>query len=343
MSMSIRHPARSVKAVSRSSALLLALLTTMVMTGCGLGTAGGFVPSGKLAGPLAGVSGLKGADLTVGSKNFSEQLILGKIAVILLKSAGATVTDLTNIPGSSSARQAQLAGQVDMEWEYTGTAWISYLGQTKPIQDSHQQFVAVRDADQKQNDLTWLPPAPMNNTYGFATPEAKAKKLGVSSLSDLKKLPVAERTFCVESEFASRDDGFQPMLKTYGLTLDKDVPRGNVKTFDTGAIYAATAQGECNFGEIFTTDGRITALRLKTLTDDKKFFPNYNVCPVIRDETIKKYPQLADLFNPVATKLTTQVLLDLNGKVAVDGDDPATVANDWLAQQGFISGSGSSA
>lgn len=213
------------------------------LTGCGLGTASGFVPSGELAGPLQKVKRLDGVTINVGSKNFTEQLIVGKMTGILMKSAGATVNDFTNIPGSASARQAELAGRVDVMWEYTGTAWASYFQEDKPIRDPHQQYVAVRDRDLKQNKLVWLPPSPMNNTYGFATPSAKAKSLGVKKLSDLAKLPVKERTFCIESEFASRNDGFQPMLKAYGLTYGKDVPKSNVKTFDTGPIYSATAQG----------------------------------------------------------------------------------------------------
>jgi len=125
---------------TRLTAAVGAVLGLALTAGCGLGTAGGFVPTGSLAGPLADVEGLDGASVAVGSKNFSEQLLLGKIAVILLRSAGADATDLTNIPGSASARQAQLEGQVDLEWEYTGTAWISYLGHEKGIPAEDKQY-----------------------------------------------------------------------------------------------------------------------------------------------------------------------------------------------------------
>ena len=111
---------------------------------------------------------LDGATITVGSKNFSENVLLGKMAIILMQSAGATVTDLTNIPGSAAARQAMLDDQIQAMWEYTGTGWITYLGHDKPIPDEEKQYTAVRDEDLKKNDLVWLPPAPMNNTYGFA-------------------------------------------------------------------------------------------------------------------------------------------------------------------------------
>ena len=328
---------RGARRLGRAVAAALAVGSVIVVAGCGLGTAGGFVPSGSLAGSLTNVKSLNGATINVGSKNFTEQLLLGKMTGILLKSAGANVNDFTNIPGSASARQAQLAGQVDVMWEYTGTAWASYFQEDTPIRDPHKQYVAVRDRDKKENNLIWLPPAPMNNTYGFAAPAATAKKLGVSKLSDLRKIPVKERTFCIESEFASRNDGFQPMLKAYGLTYGKDVPKSNVKLFDTGAIYAATADGACNFGEVFTTDGRIKALDLKVMTDDKQFFPNYNVASVWRASVLQQYPQIADLMNPVTTKLNDKTLIELNGRIDVQGETPTAVAEDWLRSEGFIS------
>lgn len=318
-------------------AALVSLALVVSVGGCGLGTSGGFIPSGQLAGPIEDVEPLDGAAISVGSKNFTEQLLLGKIAAILFKSAGAEVEDLTNIPGSASARQAQEVGQVDMEWEYTGTAWISYLGESDPIPDEQEQYEAVRDRDLEENGLVWLPPAPMNNTYGFAAKAEIAEELGTSKLSDLKSLDTEDLTFCIESEFASRNDGFQPMLEEYGLQYGTDVPEDNVKILDTGAVYEATAQGECNFGEVFTTDGRIKALDLTVLEDDQKFFPLYNVAAVIRQETIEQNPQLEDLLGPVSEALDDETLTELNARIDVDGEDHTKVAEDWLREAGFIS------
>jgi osmoprotectant transport system substrate-binding protein len=258
------------------------------------------------------------------------------MAVILLKSAGADVTDLTNIPGSASARAAMLEGQVDVQWEYTGTAWISYLGHTKGIPDEQKQFEAVRKEDLRKNGLVWLPPAPMNNTYGFATTQKTAERLGVEKLSDLKGIEKSERTFCVESEFANRNDGLEPMLETYDIPLGSEVPRDNLKILDTGVIYDATAKGTCNFGEVFTTDGRIKALDLKVLEDDRDFFPAYNVSVVVREEVLDEAPQIRDLFAPVTDKLDDETLIELNAQIDVDGREPADVAFDWLQSEGFL-------
>ncbi len=319
----------------RRGALALATSLTLGLSGCGLGTAGGFVSSGELDGPLAGVPPLEGAQIAVGSKNFTEQLVVGKMAVILFASAGADVQDLTNIPGSSTTRQAQVSGELDMVFEYTGTAWIAYMGETEPIPDEQEQYRAVAERD-RENGLTWLEPAPMNNTYSMAVTQETVEEYGISTLSDMAEVPVEERTFCVESEFNSRNDGLRPMLETYGVPVGTEVPEDNIKIFDTGAIYAATANGECTFGEVFTTDGRIVALDLEVLEDDKKFFPNYNLSAVVQQDLLAEHPQIEQLLTPVTEKLTDEVMLELNAQVDVEGRDPADVAYEWLVAEGFI-------
>jgi osmoprotectant transport system substrate-binding protein len=319
------------------------LLSAALLSGCsiGLGTAGGKIPTGTLAGPVKDVKSMKGASIGVGSKNFTEEILLGKMTAIMLKSAGAQVKDLTNIPGSNAARQAQLANQVQVMWEYTGTAWLTYLLHAKPIQDPHKQYVAVRDEDKKKNHLVWLKPTPMNDTYTFAVTQKVRKKFHINKLSDLKKVPIGERTFCVESEFTNRPDGLEGMLKAYGIPLGaaKGVPRKNLRTLQTGAIYTATAKGKtCNFGEVFTTDGRLIALNLTPLADDSSFFPKYNGSLVINQSVISKYPQIKDLFDPISAKLTNKTLLKLNAEVDVDGRDAADVAFEWLKKEGFLAG-----
>ena len=317
---------------------LIAGFACILLAACSLPTAGGFVPTGKLAGPIEDVKPLDGASITVGSKNFSENVLLGKMAIILMQSAGANVTDLTNIPGSAAARQAMLDGQIQAMWEYTGTGWITYLGHDKPIPDEQKQYTAVRDEDLKANKLVWLPPAPMNNTYGFAITKKVFDKYKITKLSELKKVPPEERTFCVESELINRPDGLKGMLERYDVPLgsQEGVPQSNLRTFQTGAIYDATAKGSCNLGEVFTTDGRILALDLKVLEDDRNFFPKYNVTLVLNQETAKQYPQIANLIEPVSKKLTNEVLLKLNAEIDVTGREPADVAWEWLKEEGFV-------
>ncbi len=309
-----------------------ALSAATLLASCGLRSASGAVLSGT-PGSIPRYKSLEGVHLTVAAKDFTEQLILGNMLSTVLSTAGADVTNLTNTPGSFGVRRAVLKGDVDLSPEYTGTGWINYLGHEKPVKGSRAQYQAVYKADLK-NGLTWLPPAPMNNTYAFAIREAKAKQLDITKLSQLGKLPKNELTFCVESEFAKRNDGFQPMLKTYGLSYAKIAKSTNL---DTGVIYTATAQGKpCNFGEVFTTDGRIPGLHLRVLQDDKGFFPLYNVTEVVQTKTLRKYPVLRRIFAKINPKLDNKTMLSLNAKVDVQGGDPAIVAKDWLVEEGFV-------
>jgi osmoprotectant transport system substrate-binding protein len=316
----------------RTTAVLAGLaVASTALAGCGLRSASGAVLEAR-PGAISHYDSLDGAKITVIAKDFTEQLILGNMVSIVLAAAGADVTNLTNTPGSFGVRQAMLDGNADVSPEYTGTGWINYLGNEQPVKGAEAQWRAVNEAD-RANDLTWLPPAPMNNTYAFAIRESEAERLGVTKLSDLERLRKQELTFCVESEFASRNDGFVPMLATYGLTRED---LGQVTNLDTGVIYTATANGDCNFGEVFTTDGRIPALNLRVLEDDRQFFPLYNLTEVIRTEVLEAHPELAEIFGQLNPRVTNEVMLTLNAKVDNDGEDPALVARDWLIEQGLL-------
>ena len=313
------------------SPLLVVVLCALVASGCGLRSASGAVLEAA-PGSIKHYDSLEGVKLTVAAKDFTEQLILGNMLSIILNVAGADVTNLTNTPGSFGVRQAMLNGDADISPEYTGTGWINYLGNEKPIKGEEAQWQAVNDAD-KAHGLTWLPPAPMNNTYAFAIRESVGEQLGVSKLSDLQRLNKADLTFCVESEFASRNDGFIPMLQTYGLTKNA---LGGVTTLDTGVIYTATANGDCNFGEVFTTDGRIPALDLRVLEDDKSFFPLYNLTEVVATDVLTAHPELTEIFGQLNPRVTNETMLRLNAEVDNNGADPAIVARQWLREQGLV-------
>ncbi|MFD5117656.1 glycine betaine ABC transporter substrate-binding protein [Streptomyces sp. NPDC058385] len=308
-------------------------LVASLLAGCGL-TSGSPMVDDVKPGSVGQGEPLKGANITVTSKEFTEQLILGAMMGIAFKAAGAEVLDRTGIQGSIGAREAIKNGDADGMYEYTGTAWITYLGHSTPIPNPQAQWQAVHDADLK-NGITWLPPSALNNTYALAMNEANFKKYGTKTLSDVaalaKKNPKAV-TLCVESEFANRADGLPGMEKAYGM----NIPTANITQMDTGIIYTQAAKGTCTFGEVFTTDGRIKAMKLRVMADDKHFFPNYNAAPEMNTKSLEKYPAMAKVIEPITKKLDNTVAQELNAKVDVDGQDPHDVAKDWLVREGFV-------
>jgi osmoprotectant transport system substrate-binding protein len=275
----------------------------------------------------AALAGLTG---TIGAKDFSEQYILGNMVSILLNENGAD-TDYSTIVGSANVRTALEADEFLGYWEYTGTSWLAYNEQSAPVAGVQAQYDAVVELDAAKG-IAWLNGANVNNTYAFAIRSEKAAELGVSSLSDLAALPAEELTFCIESEFAARPDGWEGVKAAYGLDNSTTV------TLDTGAIYAATDEGkDCNFGEVFATDGRIAGFDLLVLADDKEFFPVYQVAFTLKQSTLDAYPALADIINELTALLTDQVMQGLNAKADIDGIDPAQIAEDFLRENGLIS------
>jgi osmoprotectant transport system substrate-binding protein len=303
------------------------------LTGCGLET-NDALPFDVVPGSIEPVPALEGVDITVGSKNFTEQILLGYMAELALDAAGADVTDLTDIQGSSSSRQAMLGGEVDVMWEYTGTGWITYLGNELPVPGGEQaQYEATRKADLKQNGVVWLPYSDLNNQYALATTEEYAQANGLETVSDLaahlRENP-REAVYCMESEFASRQDGFPAAEKAY------DLPVTEVQLFGTGAIYAAVDGGTCPVGEVFTTDGRLAALNLRALEDDKQAFPQYNASVTVRKDFLDQHPQIWPVLRPISEALDNEQMIELNKQVDVEGRDPGEVARDWMVSKGFI-------
>jgi len=319
------------KAIAATAVTLCGVLAVS----CGL-ESGGALPLSVEPGSIQPVPELEDVKITVGSKDFTEQVTLGYIIEFALSAAGAEVRDLTNIQGSNSTRDAQLDGQIDVTYEYTGTGWINYLGNEIPIPDPTAQFEAVRDEDLDSNGMVWVDPAPMNNTYALAMSRQTAEETGITTLSeyaDLVNRDPAAATTCVETEFNVRQDGFPGMAAKYGF----DPARANRQILQTGIIYQATADGtQCKFGEVFTTDGRIIALDLVLLDDDRQFFPKYNPAITMRKDFAEAHPQVAEVMAPISAALTNEEITELNRRVDVEGEEPADVARDWLVQKGFV-------
>jgi osmoprotectant transport system substrate-binding protein len=322
------------KSCARSVAGIVVAAT--LLAGCSVTTENDAADVPVGAGSIKKDPALAGKTIAVGSKDFTENILLGHLTMIALKAAGAKVDNHINIKGSVNSRKALVAGEIDASWEYTGTAWITYLNHADPIPDSKGQYEAVVTQDKAKNNVVWAAPAPANNTYSLAVREDKARQWNLRTFSDLAafvQTHPADATFCLESEFASRNDGWPGMTRAYGMT----VPPASIRIVDTGVVYTETRKGQsCNFGEVFTTDGRINNLKLVALQDDKRFFPIYNPALTLNGATAAKYPSLVKLLDPVAAKLDDATLRRLNEQVDVKGELASTVAADWMRQQGFI-------
>ncbi len=280
----------------------------------------------------------KTAQFTVGSEAFTEQQVLGAITTRALEAADATVIDRTGLGGNEEVRQALLSEEIDLSWEYTATGWLVHLGETRSIPDPRELYETVARQDLEENGIRWLEPAPGNDTYAIAASEETRRNLGVETISDLGRL-VEERpeeaTLCFNNEdvFRTRFDGLPGMERTYGFQF----PEENLIEVSLDAVYGAAADGEiCNFGVVFTTSGFIQEENLSLLEDDKNFFAVYNPSLTMRNETLQNYPQLRDVFAPIAERLDTETLRRLNYAVDVEGETPEAVAEGWLRENGFI-------
>ena len=305
-----------------------ALLTGSLL----LAACGGSESSG--GGATTGVD-LAGVAISVGSKEFTEQRILGQIAVEALRGAGADVTDRTNLTGTSVVREALVNGQIDVYYEYTGTGWITILGKTDPVKGAQEQFDAVKQAD-AANGITWFARAEANNTFAIAANTQAKEEFDVTTISDWAKVvqddPKKGR-LCSSAEFINRNDGLPGLEKLYGFTL----PRSEVVQLEPALVYSQVGKAEdCDFAVVFATDGQILNNDLTVLEDDKAFFPPYNIAPTMKttvyDANAAKYDEL---FGAISAKLTDDELTKLNARVDVDGEDPAAVAKDFLESAGL--------
>lgn len=286
-----------------------------------------------------GVFGGDDDSISVGSKEFNEQLLLGQIAILALEDAGFDVGDETGIQGTNNVRAALESGEIDLYWEYTGTGWNEILGHevtdasTDPAELAEQ--VATEDL---ANGIVWLDRAEANNTYAIAAAADTAAELGVSTMSDYAELANRDpdaASLCAAEEFLDRPDGWPAVESTYGFEL----PDGAVSEMDLGVIYTRLPQADpCNFGEVFATDGRIEGNDLVVMEDDQSVFVAYNISMTVREDLLDESPEIADIMNPIIALLTNEKMLELNTRVDVGAEDPEDVARDFLEQEGLIGG-----
>jgi osmoprotectant transport system substrate-binding protein len=267
--------------------------------------------------------------IKIGSKDFTEAILVAELYAQVLERAGFTVERKFNLGATPIAQEALVKGDIDMYPEYTSTGLQEVLKDTNRYADAAAILDAVRKGYEDQFQLTWLDASPFNNTNVFATTPAIAEQYGLKTISDLAA-KASELRLGGPAEFHDRVDtqgldeaygGFVPAFKEF-------------KPLGTGALrYDALQNGEVDVIVAFGTDGRIAGDQLVVLQDDKAFYPIYNIAPVVRVDTLTTNPGIADALNAVAPLLTDEMMAGLNYQV--DGPDkaePGAVITTFLEQ-----------
>jgi osmoprotectant transport system substrate-binding protein len=278
---------------------------------------------------LAACGGGGNETITVASKDFTEQFIIGEMYAMLLEDAGYTVERKLNLGGTPVAHQALLDGEIDVYPEYTGTGLLTVL-KHDVMSDPKAVYDLVKSDYAEQFNLAWLEPAPMNNTQALAMKKTRAAELGISNFSQL--VAQADQLVLIgPPEFAEREDGIPGMKRVYG-----DFDFAEFLAVDPGLRYPAILNDEADVVVAFGTDGEIAAYDLVGLNDDKGLYPPYQVAPVIRQEVLDGDAEVATVLNKVAPLLTNEVMQGLNNEVSGNGREPADVAREFLVAQGLI-------
>jgi len=263
--------------------------------------------------------------IVVGSKNFTEQIILGEIAAQQLeRKLHLQVERKLDLGGTLLTHEALVQGQIDLYPEYTGTASSAILKQKIP-NDPAIAYMMVKDAYRERFHLIWLPPLGFNDTFAMVVRSEDGRRLTAPALSAAG--PRAWR-LGVGYEFLTRPDGLQNLDKSYSLRWE-----GTPKTMDLGLLYKALEQKQVDMAAGNSTDGVLTDEKLMVLADDRKAFPPYSACFVVRERLVKDRPDIRAALTMLSGRVSAEVMRALNRRVDVEHRPAAQVARDFLATQ----------
>jgi glycine betaine/choline ABC-type transport system substrate-binding protein len=285
----------------------------------------------KAANKIEPIDGASSTALTVGSKNFTEQYVLGEIYAQALKAAGYKVKTDLKLGSEVIAYKALRQGEVDAYPEYTGTSLTSFFDVKIPDvpKEAQQAYDDAKAAYAKQK-ITALPPTPFENTYRMAVTKATAAKIGnptkISDLSDTAK----DLTVNGYPECRQRVDCLLGVQQTYGLKFKKFLPGENP--------YQVLDSGDTDVAFVFSTDGPLSTGKYVVLDDDKSLFPPYNISFTVRDDVAQKLGTDGQaVITNVQKYMTEEIMQELNARVDIDKQEPKAVAADYLKNFGFVS------
>lgn len=260
--------------------------------------------------------------LRVGSKDFTESLVVGEVYSLALEDAGYKVERKLNIAGSI-VHTAIINNEIDLYPEYTGTGLLTIL-KMELMTDPDEVYRVVKEEYEKQFNLIWLDSSKANDAQGLVMRADLAKELGIVTISDFQAQTHQIR-FATQGEFDQRDDGIPGLEKIYGKF---DFLSSRV--YDTGLKYQLMQAGEVDAAPAYTTEGQLVNADLFTLlVDDKHMWPPYYLAPVVRSDVLDKNPDIAEILNAISAALDTETVTALNAQVDVDKREYEEVAQDF--------------
>jgi osmoprotectant transport system substrate-binding protein len=272
-----------------------------------------------------------GVSLKIGSKNFTEQKILGEIFAQGLAAAGYTTTTDLNLGDEQTALKALKGGQIDAYPEYTGTALLSFFktpAADLPT-DPEKAYEQVK-SDFTKESITAFPPTPFTDSNEVAVTQATAKKYSLTNISDLSSV-ANTLTLYGTPECRQREDCLLGLEKVYGLKFKKFVP------VDPDQRHEVLTSGKADVSIVFTTDPQIARNHEVLLKDDKGMFPPYNSTLLMKDATAQKAgPDLAKTIDLIQKPLTDAAMQELDARVDIDKKDPGEVAKEYLSETGLV-------
>jgi osmoprotectant transport system substrate-binding protein len=269
--------------------------------------------------------------ITVGSKNFTEQLILGEMLAQLIESVAREPVDRRlYLAGTYICHQALLAGRIDLYAEYTGTALAAVLKQP-PTGDHRQVFDKVKAEYLRRFGLEVFPSLGFDNSFAIVMRGDDATRMKLTKLSQLAPFSPKLR-MGVGYEFLERRDGYNGLVSTYGLKF-----AATPRVMDLGLLYRALENHQVDLIAGANTDGLIAALRLVVLADDRHYFPPYDAVPIVRNNTLQRHPAVRSALDQLTGRISAEEMRSMN--YAVDGQkrDAAQVAREFLVDRRLIS------
>lgn len=276
------------------------------------------------------VTSMNKKTITVGSMNFTEQLILGNILSQLIQNhTDYDVEEQLNLGGSQVTFSAIKSGSIDLYVEYLGTAYVNMLNIEEPNSDREEVYNIVKERFAEEFGLTVLNPLGFNNTYAMGVTQETAEKYNLKTISDLAKVS-EQLTLGPTIQFPNREDGLIGLEKAYNIKFKSVIP------MDTGLRYTALMSGETDVTDAFTTDGLIKKFNLVILEDDKNFFPPYDAVTLVKDETLEEFPELEEVIGLLDGLITEEKMINMNYEVDENKRSPKEVAIEFLKSEGLI-------